>query len=331
MTIDLFKSIIEKIKSETAVPDVQLFNWGEPLLHPEIDRFVRIVANHGMSSALSSNLNVDAKSLEQAISADPTYFRISASGTRPETYETTHRRGKVERLIENMHLLRTYADKHKAGTEITVAYHIYKNNASTDLIRMAELCAKLKYKLVPAWAYLMPLEKNFDYIAGTADQDTLDIVDKLAVDPRAHQRIAMPFRSQSCELQNAQTAINHDGSVALCCTVYDPAYTIAHNFLEHSHDELQGLKLAHPLCATCMEGAFHVIATYGVSKQLDQLGNASIRQNGSPYRIKGEHPLLLQGGKLVVVVQQKPAYVRARKRAKRFMRRASGLLRQAKI
>ncbi len=56
-----------------------------------------------------------------------------------------------------------------------------------------------------------------------------------------------------CELRFNQTVINHDGSVALCCTVYDQENMLGIKFLEHDHAEIERRKYAHPYCATCFK------------------------------------------------------------------------------
>lgn len=54
-----------------------------------------------------------------------------------------------------------------------------------------------------------------------------------------------------CELRFNQTAINSDGSVALCRGVYEEASMLGAHFLEHGHRELEAMKYAHPTCKTC--------------------------------------------------------------------------------
>ena len=44
-----------------------------------------------------------------------------------------------------------------------------------------------------------------------------------------------------------------DGSVALCCSVYDQAQMLGVSFLEQSHAQLEVRKYKHPFCRTCMK------------------------------------------------------------------------------
>lgn len=56
--------------------------------------------------------------------------------------------------------------------------------------------------------------------------------------------------------------INHDGSVALCCSVYDPALqVVADNYLNYSLKELQKCKRQKSaLCKICTENNMQLMA-----------------------------------------------------------------------
>ena len=60
MDLALFTSIIDKIGRECPCPrpHINLYNWGEPLLHPDLPEMIRILRSAGMRSHLSSNLNI---------------------------------------------------------------------------------------------------------------------------------------------------------------------------------------------------------------------------------------------------------------------------------
>ena len=48
-----------------------------------------------------------------------------------------------------------------------------------------------------------------------------------------------------------QTVINHDGTVALCCTVYEPQNMLGVAFLDENFATLEARKYRHPFCRTC--------------------------------------------------------------------------------
>ena len=58
MKKEKFIQVVEKISRHKARKKIfELYNWGEPMLHPEVDDFVRIAKAKGFEVWLSSNLN----------------------------------------------------------------------------------------------------------------------------------------------------------------------------------------------------------------------------------------------------------------------------------
>ena len=59
MTFETFKSVFDKIINDSpATTHLSLYSWGEPLLHPKIDKIVEYVHNYDVAVALSSNLSI---------------------------------------------------------------------------------------------------------------------------------------------------------------------------------------------------------------------------------------------------------------------------------
>ncbi len=54
-----------------------------------------------------------------------------------------------------------------------------------------------------------------------------------------------------CELRFNMTTLNYDGSVALCCGVYDYQNMLGVNFMDTPRDAIQALKYQHPFCKKC--------------------------------------------------------------------------------
>ena len=54
-----------------------------------------------------------------------------------------------------------------------------------------------------------------------------------------------------CELRFNQTIINHDGTVALCCSVYSQPNQLGVQFLDHPRAELEAMRYRNEFCNTC--------------------------------------------------------------------------------
>jgi hypothetical protein len=83
------------------------------------------------------------------------------------------------------------------------------------------------------------------------------LYDLLLVKPSEWTSIATAEGATSaCVMREQEMTINVDGSVALCCNVYDYASNIAPDFLATSHAALQARKASHPACGPCMAAGY---------------------------------------------------------------------------
>ena len=104
----------------------------------------------------------------------------------------------------------------------------------------------------------MPIEKNLQVAQGTAELATDQAAKGLLMHPATLSQINRERRTGrfDCEARFNMTAINFDGSVALCCCTFSPELQVHPDFLASSHQELEALKYAHPFCETCTRAGF---------------------------------------------------------------------------
>jgi MoaA/NifB/PqqE/SkfB family radical SAM enzyme len=288
MELAQFEAILDKIGvDQGGRPDIviTLFNWGEPTLHAQVGDFVRAINQRGYFSMVSTNLNYD-RNLEQLVEARPSRLRVSLSGMTRATYETTHARGDIIVFKRNCYQLCHLMEKHGVTFPVEMHFHLYRHNIFEDVSEAAALCEELGFQFNPGEAFLMPLEKSFDALEGRAltpqDQDLMEL---LLVSPAERAAIARKYPARDCILRSNQMAINADGSVALCCSTYDPRSDVASSYLEVEFAELQRRRYAHPVCVKCMQ---HGLALTGYDSpenlEIKRLAGRRIRELGGRIR-----------------------------------------------
>ena len=250
MPIELFETILEKIARESPSqrPTISLFNWGEPLLHPQLSQIIRLVRDRDWSCVVSTNLN-HVPGVEQLISAPPNTLKISLSGFTPESYESCHEGGDLDRLKTNMHRLAQGLTDNDS-CDVIVGHHLYKHTQDSQPA-VAALCEELGFSYAPIQAFWQPLERVLERVEGNTDAHPL--FDQLKVDPADNAAFVRKHRTPNtdCELRFNQTNINVDGSVALCCGVYEDANMLGVQFLDTPHEQLQQRKYQHEFCSRC--------------------------------------------------------------------------------
>ena len=286
MSPEAFEAIVIKIKRETpGAVRVDMYNWAEPLLHPRLPRLLAITRRHGLPVGLSCNFNAWGD-LEEVLGQEPESFHVSVSGFFQETYERTHPGGDIEKVKTHLRHLRETVDRCGRRTRVRVTYYCYIDNLGEDYGRMRDLCRSLGFMFVPLWAYLMPVEKLLDVYEGRplseGDRGLLALLAVAPEDARPARRAPSP----DCVLRSRRTSISSDGSVALCCGVYDRTHNIAPHFLEASFDELQERKYAHPLCRRCMGLGVNDILLYSDFAAWNRIAAARIRPQSLPWGLR---------------------------------------------
>ena len=279
MRFDYFCAALDKIEAEKDPDDIcliELYNWGEPFLHPELPSFIAEVnRRQNFYCGLSSNLSHKHADFERALLAQPRTLRVSLSGYFEASYAKTHIRGNIELVKDNMRRVSDIIEKHALNTVVTVAYHVYRHNTGEELEEMRRFCEGLNFTLTPNWANFYPLEKVARYFEGNASAKERELISMLVFTPDEQRNYAAAFAGKPCAIRD-QMAINYDGSVALCCAIYDPRYDIANDFLQTPSSELQSRKYRHDMCDSCIGSNFHAMMCNYAMAEKDRIGNQRV-------------------------------------------------------
>tara|TARA_Y100000588_G_C14206162_1_gene904763 strand:+ start:424 stop:1413 length:990 start_codon:yes stop_codon:yes gene_type:complete len=281
MSPQLLNQIVSKATSECRVTNFALYNWTEPFIHPKLPEMIRTVKAHGIGCDISTNLNL-GKQIEAVVAAKPDTIKISVSGFNQESYGVTHRGGDVEVVKENMKRLSKAKTISNSTTRILVIFHRYIDNQAEEA-KMRNFASGLGFDFTTYWAYLMPIEKNLAFLghkkglpALTEEDRTL--VGRLALPLSEALKISKESNVSHCKLRDSQMAINSQGKVMLCCSVFDQSRYTLSDFLTTPLKDLQKKKYSHEMCTTCMSEGLHVLMTYG-DKKLEKMTLENVKKN----------------------------------------------------
>ncbi|MCP5060109.1 MAG: radical SAM protein [bacterium] len=273
MDVETMERIADKALAECDLKGIGLFNWTEPLLHPRLASLIRVLREREIKVNISSNLNI-AKRLDEILASDPTQFRVSLSGIKPDTYARYHRGGELATVLGNLQELADIRERTGAATRVHLLFHRYRDNLDEEP-EVAKLAAELGFDFIGVWAFMMPLEKVLALRDPGLHPELLTeedraLVDRLALDPSDALSATAPYRSRPCDLLEHQITLDWQGNVQLCCGLFDPERFGVGSYLEFPIEEIQRRKYEDPYCSRCTELGGHVYANYG-APEFDEL------------------------------------------------------------
>jgi MoaA/NifB/PqqE/SkfB family radical SAM enzyme len=282
ITTQALDEIVRKAKREFGYVAFHLYNWTEPLLHPNIGDLIRAVTKHGVACHLSTNLNL-GKRIDEVAQAKPTSVRVSVSGFFQDVYSQTHKKGDIEKVKNNMMKLSTSVAEQGGHTDLAVYFHRYLGN-HIDELEMRSFSRALGYGFDAGWAYMMPLEKNIEFAEHGIDSEKLskddkDLINKLALPLAEAIEASRRTRLRDCSLRANQYALDLNGDVSLCCAVYGADDRVIGNYLTEPHAVLLEKKYAHSTCKKCMQHGLHVLHTYSEAKTFDALALRNVSRH----------------------------------------------------
>ena len=119
-----------------------LFNWGEPLLHKELKQIIQLVRSHGVSTSISTNLNIsNTQVLEDICDAGLEYLAVSIDGASQEVYSQYRVGGDLQLVLDNLQFIAAYKKRKKLKKPVVEwQFLIFEHNKHE--VKMASQLAK---------------------------------------------------------------------------------------------------------------------------------------------------------------------------------------------
>ncbi len=114
-----FESLRKLLDENPAIKKVELSNWGEIFLNPQIKDILRLGHERGIEMVASngSNLNtLDAEKAEALVKYGFRFLSVSLDGASQETYCQYRASGNFGKVIENIRLINQYKEQY--GSEL---------------------------------------------------------------------------------------------------------------------------------------------------------------------------------------------------------------------
>ena len=254
MSIELFKRIIDKFKSENVkIREIQMGNWGEPLLNNELPKMIRYLKDTWPPSymgrpgsvGISTNLN-HLKDAEELLDSGVDWIRVSISGMTQEIYVKNHVGGDIEKVLRNLLRLAEVRDRKKLNVNLGIGFHnLVYNKKDAEMAK--KFCEDHRLGFTLLDMYVPSVEDNVKF---HKDKEKFSKIYREFID-LDKEIAAMKLVKKSvekCQFRRSIVAVNFDGRLYRCCAAFEEKNFIGFIF-DHKIRNITRIK--SPICYVC--------------------------------------------------------------------------------
>ena len=206
---------------------VEMYNWGEPFLHPGIFEMIQYAHQRKILVRLSSNLNRYSEEMAQrTVDAGLDSIIVSVDGASQESYQQYRRRGKLETVLRNLQYL---VEAKRA------------RNADHPLIVVRMLINRYNEHEVETLRTMIMNVGADIFVTGDLFIDTTDEAQRREWLPLSAEHSSYNYQDGGSVTQAIENiwhcsdlwesmTINWDGGVSPCCWIHDHQNDFANAF-----------------------------------------------------------------------------------------------------
>ena len=258
----LFERIIRHLRDSGILGEyVNLYNWGEPMLHPHLEDILDVCRRFDVKAIISSNLSVPERRLDPLKSRPVDLLMVSISGFTQEIYAKNHSGGNLARVLKNLSILASHRDTVRT---VLVKFLVFKHNAHQ--IEPAKRFALEHGFEFGAYAGVIPSIESYSCVNDNESYAR-------ASDTYVHLSTPLGRATQSCP-QETKIVIDHEGRLEHCSMAWNRPY--ANSVLDADIRAYLLGKLKNQDCRACMDSGYSHYRHYGAySPELLQLSTAT--------------------------------------------------------
>lgn len=210
MDLDWYKRVLDELGPYLFY--LNLYNWGEPLLHKQFPEMVAYAKRWNIRVIASSNLSLplDRQYLERVVRSGLDKLKVGMEGTNQEEYARYRVRGTFDLVVKNMRTIQELKQELGLKTpKIVIGFHVFEHNQ--DSIEEAR-------RLYTDWG-ADGISFAASFVSQQAEEHGVhpSSVDKFNL----YRPNGLATSSGSCSWLWGAIVANPSGSISPCCGVVD--------------------------------------------------------------------------------------------------------------
>lgn len=194
---------------------INMYNWGEPLLHRDFAKLAKYAADRGILVSASSNLSVplSAAQCEEIVKSGLHSLKVGVDGASGAVHAMYRRGSNLEMVHKNIRTLNLMKEKLGSPTPIIiVAYHVFAHNEE-EIEEFSKQMAELGVNSFTAAAAWLPADGTVSK-AKNPRYDMYQAVNNTIAKLRSKGKDLKP-----CSWLYYASVINPGGTISPCCGV----------------------------------------------------------------------------------------------------------------
>lgn len=238
MSVELFERTIVFLQEQGFLGEyVNLYNWGDPLLHTRLSEILDVCHARHIKPVISTNLSFPLRTVREVSQHDLELLIVSISGFSESTYRRNHVRGNFHRVRQNLEAL---TDDRGGIREVLVKYLTFRYNGH-ELAAAREFSRSAGFQF-GAYAGAIPSAESF--LRYTDDSkyraEVNEFIDTAWIRPQP---------SQFCP-QETSITLNHMAELERCCVSWNGAYRSS--LFETDLRQYLDAKVKNEFCGRCL-------------------------------------------------------------------------------
>jgi len=192
---------------------VNLFNWGEPLLHTHLFEMIRYARDKNLGTSLSSNLSIELtdERIDALVRSGLEYLCLSIDGVTQDVYSTYRRRGDLETVLNNVRRIAKRRRELGSSTPVLEWQFIPMRHNEHQIDWARQLAAEIgvdKFRCIPVG---LPFDAPD---AEALAEHWFPVSGRDGVEMSSNEQA-----STACYFLYRYLVVNPDGRVSPCCVV----------------------------------------------------------------------------------------------------------------
>lgn len=240
MSFSDFKKIIKKISPD--IKELSMFNYGEPLMHPEISKMIKFAKNSGIKKIImhSNGMLLTEKLSKALVESGLDEISIGVDGASNSTYKKYRVGGNFDTLLSNIRDLVNVKKTMGAKKPIIGAQFIVMRHNQGEIEKFSGICKKLGVDKIIYKTFNAHMsghedsKKNLKFMPTDVNYSRYETLKA--------EEISNNYKPKHCMWAWENIVINANGDIALCCQDYNADFNLGNILQDKNWWKTEGRK-----------------------------------------------------------------------------------------